>query len=562
MALDLKFYNGKILLHMIDHATRLSASSIVPNKRPETIVKHMLSNFIQIYGSVESFLSDNGGEFINQSFLELCDLFGIKIKTTAAESPWSNGLVERHNLVLAEMLDKILDDTKCSLEVAVAWANNAKNSLNNVHGFSSFQLALGCNPSLPNVLSDQLPALTNKPKFSIIKENLDALHKAREAFVQSENSEKIRRALSHNIRSSGDVKYVNGDTVYYKRKDSREWHGPAVVLGQDGQQVLVKHGGVYVRVHPCRLNPIKLSSEEGTTSTLPLTSSECEKTDDGNSPNTRIDSESEDDESDNTQTRVRATSSQPENPTSPNSVPMPVTESDTHNTQGNNPISILTDSNENSPSLNIETTNNEAEGRDRTISDLCERLEHSFHDKDGSDLEAPQLGNRSLNSVNQPNCSYSSHSGNLGGGLRQQRGFSNVDANASNFHEGENSGQNFAAQNGDIQCDSYSSSLDQSKTSLPENMSETLNSVKPNQVIQYKNCNDGSWVRAKVLSRAGKASKTSTVPHWWNIEADNAKFSADLSSVDELSILPPGSDHITLISSPEEIQAKNQEIEV
>ena len=25
------------------------------------------------------------------------------------------------------------------------------------------------------------------------------------------------------------------------------------MIGQDGQQVLVKHGGSYVRVHPCRL---------------------------------------------------------------------------------------------------------------------------------------------------------------------------------------------------------------------------------------------------------------------------------------------------------------------
>ena len=25
------------------------------------------------------------------------------------------------------------------------------------------------------------------------------------------------------------------------------------VIGQDGQQVLVKHGGSYVRVHPCHL---------------------------------------------------------------------------------------------------------------------------------------------------------------------------------------------------------------------------------------------------------------------------------------------------------------------
>ena len=122
VGLYLKFYHGNILLHMVDHATQLSVSSVIPNKKPETIVKHILKNFIQIYGQVESFLSDNGGEFINQTFLELCDLFGIVIKTTAAESPWSNGLVERHNLVLATMLDKILGDTKCSLDIAVAWS--------------------------------------------------------------------------------------------------------------------------------------------------------------------------------------------------------------------------------------------------------------------------------------------------------------------------------------------------------------------------------------------------------------------------------------------------------
>ena len=62
------------------------------------------------------------------------------------------------------------------------------------------------------------------------------------------------------MRTSGDIKYIDGDSVYYKRKDSSKWHGPATVLGQDGQQVLIKHGGVYVRVHPCRLNPIKIAN--------------------------------------------------------------------------------------------------------------------------------------------------------------------------------------------------------------------------------------------------------------------------------------------------------------
>ena len=73
---------------MVDHATRLSVTSVVTNKKPESIVKHILQHFIQVYGKAESFLSDNGGEFINQTFLKLCDTFGIKIKTTAAESPF------------------------------------------------------------------------------------------------------------------------------------------------------------------------------------------------------------------------------------------------------------------------------------------------------------------------------------------------------------------------------------------------------------------------------------------------------------------------------------------
>ena len=34
---------------------------------------------------------------------------------------------------------------------------------------------------------------------------------------------------------------------------NREWHGPAKVIGPDGQQVLLKHGSFYIRVHLCWL---------------------------------------------------------------------------------------------------------------------------------------------------------------------------------------------------------------------------------------------------------------------------------------------------------------------
>ena len=83
--------------------------------------------------------------FVND-LISLAKSFGMTIKTTGAESPWSNGLVERHNRVLGKMLDKIIEDSHCSLEVALAWAINAKNSLANVHGFSPYQLVLACCP--------------------------------------------------------------------------------------------------------------------------------------------------------------------------------------------------------------------------------------------------------------------------------------------------------------------------------------------------------------------------------------------------------------------------------
>ena len=39
---------------------------------------------------------------------------------------------------------------------------------------------------------------------------------------------------------------MTGDQVYFKSANSREWHGPATVLGQDGQQVLVKSDSTYI----------------------------------------------------------------------------------------------------------------------------------------------------------------------------------------------------------------------------------------------------------------------------------------------------------------------------
>ena len=97
VAMDLKAYQGKITLHVI----QLSAAAEVPSKHPKSILKVIFSNWISVYCSAEKFLSENGGEFINEDFLRLYVAFNMMIKTTSAEPPWSNGMVEGYHLVLA-----------------------------------------------------------------------------------------------------------------------------------------------------------------------------------------------------------------------------------------------------------------------------------------------------------------------------------------------------------------------------------------------------------------------------------------------------------------------------
>ena len=63
---------------------------------------------------------------------------------------------------------------------------------------------------------------------------------------------KVNPVIQCQTKTSWDVHYFNGHIVYYKRKNNSQWHGPGTVIGQDGKQILAKHGSVYVHVHACR----------------------------------------------------------------------------------------------------------------------------------------------------------------------------------------------------------------------------------------------------------------------------------------------------------------------
>ena len=123
------------------------------------MVRKLFQHWVTIFGVSNKYLVDNGGEFANREFITYCKNMNIQICTTAAESPWSNGLVERHHAILGMKVSKVMKDVNCQLEVAVALSVSAKNCLKNLCGFSPNQLVFGRNPNYLNNFDNELPAL-------------------------------------------------------------------------------------------------------------------------------------------------------------------------------------------------------------------------------------------------------------------------------------------------------------------------------------------------------------------------------------------------------------------
>lgn len=98
-------------------------------------------------------------------------------------------------------------------------------------GFNLNQLVFAFNPNFPTVIDNEVHVM-EAPFSNIIHQNMNALHCQTKSWLQS----RVKRCgeLSGIACPYTDVVYTNGDNVYYYRKNYKEWKGPAVILGKDG----------------------------------------------------------------------------------------------------------------------------------------------------------------------------------------------------------------------------------------------------------------------------------------------------------------------------------------
>jgi transposase InsO family protein len=80
--------------------------------------------------SIKGLRTDRGGEFTSKEFAEFCELHGIKRQLTAAYTPQQNGVAERKNRTIMNMVRSLLNSRKVPKNFwpeAVNWAVHVLN---------------------------------------------------------------------------------------------------------------------------------------------------------------------------------------------------------------------------------------------------------------------------------------------------------------------------------------------------------------------------------------------------------------------------------------------------
>ena len=172
------------------HSTPWSKKILPPSKVKSLLAKHG-----------KRILHEQGKEFKNKLFDELEKYFGIKRCRTKTYHPMGEGMVERLNSTVIQMLrtlsEKLKYKWKDSLNKLMYAYNCTKHS---VTGYSPYFLLCGRNPKFPIdiILSEHQEPTNEQPNYNNITQTWKA--RMKEAFKIAEENTKKRRSADKRQR--------------------------------------------------------------------------------------------------------------------------------------------------------------------------------------------------------------------------------------------------------------------------------------------------------------------------------------------------------------------------
>lgn len=141
--------NIEDVLIVTDHYTRYAQAYPCRNQTAQTTAKVLWEQFIRHYGFPQKIISDQGPNFEAQLFKDLCDIARIEKVRTTPYHPQGNGLCERFNSTLLNMLGTLSPEQKVDWKSHLLTMCHAYNStVHSSTGFSPYFLLFGRHPRL------------------------------------------------------------------------------------------------------------------------------------------------------------------------------------------------------------------------------------------------------------------------------------------------------------------------------------------------------------------------------------------------------------------------------
>jgi transposase InsO family protein len=185
----------KYLLNCIDMGSRFVYSQAMKNKTDTEVLKAFKKIYTQ--SNIRAIRSDNGSEFINNKFVDFLEKNDIKQILSEAGKPQSNGMIERANSTIKELIQKSVE-----LNQNFDWVKNLQKLIDNIN--NSQHRITGFTPNqIQEAFKNEDTELLNKANEKELKKKKGNLSKQefkiRDLVRLHQPSDKTRQVWSNKI---------------------------------------------------------------------------------------------------------------------------------------------------------------------------------------------------------------------------------------------------------------------------------------------------------------------------------------------------------------------------